>query len=81
MKTRIVAIMLTLAAGPAIAGEGGNSLREAYDVCDEQLHDAYGRPVPDNRSTVISDEASQPVGETVKPATLMRNEGVADAKG
>ncbi|MEW8644049.1 MAG: hypothetical protein AB2609_18650 [Candidatus Thiodiazotropha sp.] len=81
MKTRTVAIMLTLAAGPAIAGEGGDSLREAYDVCDEQLHDAYGRPVPDDRPTVISDEASQPVGDAVQSAPMMRKEEVADAKG
>ena len=81
MKTRIVAIMLTLAAGSAIAGDGSTSLREAYDVCDEQLHDAYGRPVTDDRKSVISDEASQPVGDAVQSAPMMRKEEVADAKG
>ena len=81
MITQIVAIMLTLAAWSAIGGEVGTSLREAYDVCDEQLHDAYGQPVPDDRPIVISDEANQPVGETVQSAPIMQKEEVADAKG
>ena len=81
MKTRIVAIMLTLAAGPAIAGEGGNSLREAYDVCDEQLHDAFGRPVPDEPQTVTTEEANRSAGEAVQLAPLVPDEEVADAKG
>ena len=49
MKTKIVALTLTLITGTTTAGQASSPRGEFYNVCAVQLHEAYGRVAPDEQ--------------------------------
>jgi hypothetical protein len=79
MKIKSAAMIVTLAASSAIAGQNGASHTQFYDVCDVQLHDAYGRVAAQNQHTVIAGVSRTPEQSMqAAPATVPKE--VEDAQ-
>ncbi len=81
MKTKVVALLLTLIAGAATAGQSSPPPGKVYyDVCDVELHDAYGNVAPDDRHTVTKDKANRLAEQSTRPTPIPSHKEVADAQ-